>query len=825
MPESRDKNALNRFLLSSLVVIVVFILTLLVVIAAYPTVFAPPPTYTPTITRTFTSTPTFTETPTITPTPSQTNTLRPTLSPTITPTPTKTNTPSLTPTPTGPPTLTPAAAWLTTSNYLLRDWSAEDADQLVQLINNYPNTMAEKERGSDYGNYNQAFSYAAFAHREALLRYPDAEQASAWRWGLAYNLARMGSEEAGEQFAQVIANGLNEGKTNIAGLSQWFNKTDPRLALRITQLSTITGYLSAYLVEVEGNGSAFIVLLETSNAFQAYSLASEFDYNQSLAPVTTPVAESSIAPIPDYVAFSSDLTGDDIPEVIIYQTNPQKFESLELPRIFSLSDTPPEELFFDPTYTPFNVGMEYQNQWLVVPQTSAKNNLAFQTSIFPLCKVSINLQFGWNGVTFDLVEQKFDTTPSVESMPFCHYIVDHAVNVWGPGAAIPIMETLLPSWPPAKMDDGSAAPLDAVDEWRFRLGVYHALVGDADVAHQYLMQAATSPSLPASRYITPAKDFLTLYQQDQDIYRACIKIEDCNASIALQRLIDRLPDSEFQTITEYLFESGVTLRATGYFDFDGDGQKDIWFTVRHRETDKLELWILMSYPHNIAAINMGILEANVPSLIYYDPEEYPNVVLLYGAMAIRVERSPFNQQPYVIYPDLPNEYPNRFKEGVDAAIQSLFSGGDITTIRNKLLALKKYPGLICVNTWSCDTYYYLLGLTSEMLQDKYSAIENYHTIWLNYSKSPYTIMARLKLKDIGLHATYTPTKSVTPSAGLPPTGSPPPPGVTATVGTRLPSPTMTTTTTGTHYPNTPTPYVTSEYPIYTQVYVEPTAYP
>ncbi len=822
MPEPRDANTLNRFLLTSLAVIIIFILTLLVVIAAYPTVFAPPPTFTPTITLTYTATSTFTETPTITPTASQTNTPRPTLTPSITPTPTKTFTPTPTPTPTGPPTLTPAAPWKSTGNYLLRDWSAEDADSLIQLINDYPNTLAESARGIDYSNYNQAFSYGAFAQREALLRYPDAEQAKKWRWGLAFDLAHMGDKEAGEQFAAVIADALNKGDTDRNNLSKWFHKTEPRLALKVTRIDTLEGYLSTHLVEVKGNGSAFIVLLETSNAFQAYALTSDFDYNQSLAPTTTPVAKSAIASIPDFTAFSADLTGDNSPEIVIYQTNPSKFESLLLPRIFSLSETPPKELFFDPANPPFDVGMEYQNQWLAIPETSGKNNLAFQSSVFPLCKVTIDIQYGWNGVTFSLLEKNFNTSPSKENMPYCHYIVDHAANVWGPQAAISLMEILLPSWPPEKMDDGKAPPLDAVDEWRFRLGIYHALVGDTDMAHKYLMQAATSPSLPASRWITPAKDFLMVYQGDQDIYRACAKIENCNASLALQRLFDRLPGSEFQTITEYLYKSGVTLRATGYFDFDGDGQKDIWFTVRHRETDKLELWILMSYSNKIAALNMGILEANVPSLVYYDAEEYPNVVLLYGAMAIRIERSPFNQQPYVTYPELPSEYPNRFREGVDSALQALFAGGDLTTIREQLLALKKYPGLLCVNTWSCDSYFYLVGLTSEMLGDKYSAIENYHTLWENYSKSPYTVMARLKLKDIGLHATYTPTATTTSGVVPSPTGSPF--TQTGTPATGTPVRTPTPTITGTIFTKTPTRYVTEPYIIDTQEYQEPTPY-
>lgn len=806
MSEEHNINTLNRFLLTSLVVIVIFILTLLVVIAAYPTVFAPPPTFTPTITRTYTATATSTETPTITPKPTITYTPRPTLTPSITPTPTKTYTPTPTPTPTGPPTLTPAVPWRSTTNYLLRDWTAEDADQLIQLINDYPNTLPESERGSDYRNYNQAFSFAVFAQKEALLRYPDADQASAWKWGLAYNLARMGDKESGVRFAQVVVEGLNRGDTDLDGLAKWFHNNEPRMQLRLTQLPKLPGYLSAYLAEIEGNGSAFILLLKTSSAFQAYSLISAFDYNQSLTPASTPTAQSSLTPIPEYTAFSSELTGDEFPEVIIYQTNPQQFKNLSLPRIFTLSEMPPKELFFNLADLPFEIGMEYQNHWLSAADSVGKNYLAFQTSVFPLCKVNINIQYRWNGATFTRTDSKYKVTSSVESLPFCHYIVDHAANIWGPAAAIQIMEILLPSWPPPTMDDGKASPLDALDEWHFRLGIYHALIGDSDVAHQYLVKAATAPSLAASRWITPAKDFLTVYQQDQDIYRACIKIENCNASLALHRLLDRLSINDYQSIIEYLWKSGVTLRANGYFDFDGDGQKDIWFTVRHRPTDKLEFWILMSYPGDFAALNLGTMDINVPSLTYYDEKNYPNVVILYGTLAIRVERSPKTEQPYITYPDLPLEYPDRFREGVETALEALWAGGNVITIREQLMGLKTYPGLLCVNTWSCDTYYYLLGLTSEILGDKNTAIENYHRLWTNYLKSPYTTMARLKLKDIGVHATYTPTLSSSP---------------TATTFSPAVSPSVTVapaTQAGTVTPATPTPTSTvGAYPGYTEI--------
>jgi hypothetical protein len=73
------------------------------------------------------------------------------------------------------------------------------------------------------------------------------------------------------------------------------------------------------------------------------------------------------------------------------------------------------------------------------------------------------------------------------------------------------------------------------------------------------------------------------------------------------------------------------------------------------------------------------------------------------------------------------------------------------------------------------------------------AVEAYLTLWRNYSRSPFTIMARLKLKGEGI-SVATPVPSGTPS----------------------PTPSPTPTITGT--PPTPTP--TIEIP-YQDPYVEP----
>jgi hypothetical protein len=109
-----------------------------------------------------------------------------------------------------------------TSIYKLKSWSPESADYLIALIEDYPNTLVRQERGENDANYYAAFYYATIAQSEALLRFPDAPQANKWRWGLAYDLARIGDPRAGEHYAELIAAGLNRGETTLPDLEEWF---------------------------------------------------------------------------------------------------------------------------------------------------------------------------------------------------------------------------------------------------------------------------------------------------------------------------------------------------------------------------------------------------------------------------------------------------------------------------------------------------------------------------------------------------------------------------------------------------------------------------
>ncbi len=767
MAESKNNTSQIRFLLTSLGIIFVFILTLLVILSAYPVFLAPPPTDTPTVTLTFRPTASITPTPTITLTPTITRTPRPTFTPTVTLTPTRTSSPTPTASPTGPPTLTPDSPAAGQVTYSFKPWSPEDADYLITLLEYYPNTLTRQQRGEADGNYFSAFQFVNVSLSEALLRFPEATQAPRWRMMQAYNLARVGDQGTGQAYAELIAQALNRRQVEVKDLEKWFRKQESRLGISITLLEPLPGYLSGRLAQLDGNGGASLLLLETSSGFQAYALNSDFDFIHK----------------PQYKSFTADLTDDGIQEIVIYQVSQNETRELALPRIFSLAKIPPQELPYHPVTAPFNVGMDYSAEWAAISKQNGKRDLQTRAKLFPACPLEIFRTYHWDGKFFNPIE----TTYTVESKPatisFCRLLVDHAISVWGPEAANQIIQTILPDWPPDE------DPVDTKDEWRYRLGINYSLLGEQDEAVKALQELVDTPTSPKSKWIAPAQSFLNQYRASKDVYRACIQSTVCDPGLALVNIVASLQRGDYPQVLSMLGEAGVSLRASGYFDLDGDDTREVWFTTRHRPGEKLQAWVLADYTDGIKALPLGELDTNTPNFSYYDQKQLPPVVLINNIQAVRMQRIPDTLEPYLTYFELPKFYPDRFKEAYKAAMQALLDGGEPGEIYKILRDLEKFPGLLCRSTWSCDEYYYILGLSAELAGDRPNAISTFVQLWRDYSRSPFTTMARLKLA--GVPATQTPA----PPTPTSPTSTPTPVGAL----------TPTSTLTGTPPPSTPTP--------------------
>ncbi|PWH20155.1 MAG: hypothetical protein DDG59_00975 [Anaerolineae bacterium] len=787
-----------------------FILTLVFLIIAYPFVLAPPPTVTPTLTLTPTITPTVTQTPTITLTPTRTLTPRPTLTPSITSTPSRTPIPSETPTPPGPPTLTPAVPFGGQSNYALTDWSEELAATLVELIQDYPNTLSPSARGVNDSNYYQAFTYAIFAQNEALLRFPDSRFAAQWRWQQALNYARLGDEKAGQAFASLIEVGLNSQQTTIAELPKWLRQFPFPMKVTLTPLQPPADLFTAYLLELSGRGSAFFLIAETSAAFRVYPLMVGFDFSAQKPALAIATAIPSMEP-PLYQVFRADLNSDGVGEVVIYRTNPQAVNWLALPMVFDLSTLPPQTLGFDPVRSPFQIGMSYLNLWKVQTDVDGRKMLSFSTRLFPTCPLDLQRDYVWDGSAF----QPFTTTvkvyPYADTLSYCGFLVEHAANVWGREVAIQLIDALLPIWPPKANPEGKPYPPDAKDEWRFRKAVYLAELGEFEAAQGALEELIHAPAITSSRWLSAAQTFLDIYRTPEDLYRACLTTVYCRADQVLSNQLQNQQTQQVADILSFMNRIGVIRRSTGYFDFDGDGRKEFWFALQHRTGEKLEVWALFPRGDRFDAVQLQQIENTSPTFSYYDPLAIPPVVLLNQQQAFRVLRSPSDRKPYIEAVELPRYFPDRFKDAVGKFETELFQGVAPEQIYRNLLDLQKTPSLLCRATWSCDRYYYLLGLAAELSGDQNAAIAAYYRLWMDYRKSPFTTMARLKLRSLSTPTftptpTFTQTPTWTPSPTLTPIVPtvPVPTGATPTTGpltpTSAPLPTLPSGTPNPYYP-------------------------
>jgi hypothetical protein len=664
---------------------------------------------------------------------------------------------------------------------------------MAALIEDYPNTLPRQQRGEHDENYYAAYYYATMALSEAIHRYPDAPQATLWRWKRAYDLARTGNPDSGKLYAELIAQSLNQQQVKPEDLTGWFHSQEPRLDLSSTLLNAPTGYLSGRLLQIRGPGSAFILILETPSAFQAQALSSDFDFVNS----------------PDYETFASDLTGDGAQEIVIYRATPLGSLDLPLPRVFSLAQVPPQELGFNPVDAPFSIGMDFTVQWVPVTTEQGDIDLQARDTLSPACPLDLKRTYHWDGSWFQPLTTDYQVRPGADTLSFCQSLADHAASVWGPEAGIQVMQTILPDWPPAETVDGKPFPKDGRDEWRYRIGIYHALLGERDAAVKALQEVIDSPSTTDSSWIAPARSFLNNYPSAQDVYRACVKSDLCDAGRALAYVVGTMGRGDFDQALTLLGQAGVSLRASGYFDFDGDKTSEVWFTVRHRPGEKLELWLLVPYTKGVRALQLGELDTNAPTLTYYQDEPLPPVVLINNAQAIRIQRLSDTLEPYVTPVELPKLYPDRFKDGLKAVIKDFFGGQEPGVAQKDLLALQKNPGLLCRSTFSCDEYYYFLGLFSELGGDRTTAINSYLQVWRDNFKSPYATMARLRLNAV----VGTPTATITPAITLTPTSIPPgtqvtlAPTMTLPPGTLIaPTPTASTTPTVESTPTSETPY-------------------
>jgi hypothetical protein len=728
---------------------------------------------------TFTSSPstTPTTTSTITLTPRPTWTLRPSATATNTPTPSPTFTQTLI------PTITNAIPARLNTFYFLKPWDLAQQERSIELLK--ADTIL---LGTD-----ASFRTLAYAEGEAGLRFPDAINAVAWQWDRAYNLIRINDQQAMPLYADLFQSAISSGQVRSSDLPDWFSQHENRLILQISSLPPQPGELTRQLIEITGEGSAYFWLVETPNGVNIYPLINDIDYDH-----------------PHENAFLyHDLTGDTSHDLVIYRQNSPGSTDLIIPKVFDLSVEPPLELPIQ-EQIPTDFGLEPRTQIEVLSGANGIDLLQVTNSLIPACPTYVTQQYSWDGTVFKASPLEYEVIPLSGMTEYCEIVLETASNGWGPEAAINVALPLLDVWPPETDVQGNSYPPDAYDELRYRLGVLYALAGKPSESIQYLNEIITSPITSDSSWITPAQEFLRLYQGLEDLYIACQQAQFCNLRDGLRTLVSTSGLNETARILTYLQNNGVTIRSSGLFDFDLNGTDERWIIIQPKLGSKLEFWILSNKPDAVQAVFVQVLEGTESLPYYHEPAGTLPVVQFELQKGFIFNRLIDTQEAYIEWVDVEYARPTIILDGYTQSLNALMDGEDPKLIQTTLLQLLNSPRFKgdCIAFNICDQFHYTLGFVYDLNGEDGNAIDQYVWVWRNYTQSPYTKLARLKLDYFPL-PTYTrsPVPSKTPIR-------------TATPSSATPTSTRTATPTRTNTPiYTPTSTVT---PTFTNTF-SPTA--
>ena len=684
-------------------------------------------------------------------------------------------------------------------------WTPELASQLIDLLEVYPETLSSFARGADNQGYFDAFQYALFAQQEALLRFPSAPQALGWSRAMAYNLARTGDPSAGDVYAALIIQDLNSGKITVDELPFWGLDHEPFVIVEVIPLDSGNEDVSNSLVKVSAdeNGSSYFWLIEEANGFVSHPLTSDFNFVQPS----------------DIDHFIIELPGTSDRVVGIFPT--RVFDSIHYikPNVFSLLQQPPLQLNFGTGFPP-GIGPDFTNDWGPIEPAELDGDIQFLDAIFPACPVTLTHTYEWNNSFFSFLEDSYQINPDLDLLSYCEIVVNHSALVWGMEPTIQLMETLLPIWPPELTSTGAEYPDDALDEWRYRLSLYHGIIANQEESIGYAETIITSPASPDSSWIAPAAEFIEVYQEQRDIYQACLPSAYCDPRLAFQSLIHTITPLEYSDLVNTLEQAGVTVRSNGFFDFDNDGESEPWLVIRHQPGAPLEFWIITPTDFGLAAVFVSTVETENPRLSYIEPVTEPPTVLLEPDITFNFIKFDPGQEPVVVMVEVEVIFAsNRTEAEMDELETMLLSGGDPAFVRNELIILGNSPHFTC-SFLLCPRYMYLLGLASELANDEFSAVAAYLEMWRQFPGSPFTTMARFKLGSIftptpspTMKPSETPTPTTTPGSPTDtPVGYPAPTSSPTSTQSGYPPPDDTPTSTQPGYPPPNTPTSTQPYP-------------
>lgn len=441
--------------------------------------------------------------------------------------PTKTRTPVPTFTPATPPAKQ-------NESYTLQEWTPYQADLLVDQITSYLIAIEnEPEYTGVYGYsyYMEQYKYLAFIESEALLRFPDEQQAERWQWDLCYNLALSytppESTNAPELscYSKLIKNGLNTGKTDIANVSDWFHAHESRFSFEIMSTTPPPGYTNSHIILLENN--AVIWLLEKNGIFNATGLMSSmFFYRES-----------------DVEFQFIDLTGDNYSELVLNFGRSHCCGAITVQFIYDLSSGTPKRLtFLDLDGISSNTISDYDS-YITALKDDVKPGLLFKSHLGDPIDQPCNLRkyekYLWNSNQFELVENWFGIDPpgKYDDKELCQFAIDLASNSDELSVIVNSIQRIhTPNF------------LAYREVIFFYLGEYYAQLGNWNKASEYFSLVGAEPGDSKSEWKESAQLFLENSKVENNFYRLCSKISQCDTQNVLKQFIENAKTDSFPLV-------------------------------------------------------------------------------------------------------------------------------------------------------------------------------------------------------------------------------------------------------------------------------------
>lgn len=605
---------------------------------------------------------------------------------------------------------------------------------------------------------------------EALLKFKDniePEQKQLWMWQQAYHFAHIPDTVplARELFKELILDGLNRGFTPEE-LEVWANEQfklalsqpnlTPRFALYVLPAPTPAGYEAGYLLQLftskdlpqsiyNRTTGTYYFLAQTKNNYELYPLSYDTDLD---------LFEGFYQPIEMY-----DFTEDGINELVLVQyhsQSPMAFDNMAFEyhiikpvmQIFDVSHMPPQSL-------PLPSRLKYPGL-MSTEQPDPTQPPQYVSTIYygrlgECVEGETRYIFQWqNNEGFMLTQTEIPST-ILTSCPYVGDIYNLLNQAWQSPELLALLEEFI-AVIPKNQDFYYADPEEEADKVRFYLGLLYAKHSLSDKARQQFQALIDAPSSPDSSYIAKSAAFLAHYDTTQSWVKACQAIltecanltfrffrlkeidplcfpSECYEGIYIYPALEEWVQQE-QSLQFYFEQAGLNILMEGEADFLQNGTKNQWYLSRQEEDEEgvYKMWIiapgqkLMVHVVYFGHLDKEMTASDISLTIAPFAQDFmPNLFRL--KMGDFVKFFYFNQLSSELI--IPVEYSSQ-RLALDLYAQ-LLMGADPQYIKQQM-----EQNIHLSNEQNAKLCYredyislYLLGLTSELLQQPDEAVKYY----------------------------------------------------------------------------------------------------